>query len=93
MPIYHEVFAGNTAEAPTLEPTLKKVMARYPHIRRLVVVAASGLLSLDNIEAHSKLRLSDDQALEFILLLRPHEVSTGGIFDPWVLKEAHHPLG
>ena len=28
-----------------------------------------------------------------VLLLRPYEVSTGGIFDPWVLKEAHHPLG
>ena len=73
MPIYHEVFAGNTAEAPTLEPTLKKVMARYPHIRRLVVVADRGLLSLDNIEALSKLRLvgetngSAAQALEFIL--------------------------
>jgi hypothetical protein len=67
MPIYHEVFAGNTAEAPTLEPTLKKVMARYPHIRRLVVVADRGLLSLDNIEALSKMRLSGDQALEFIL--------------------------
>ncbi|MEY2952132.1 MAG: hypothetical protein RLZZ401_219, partial [Pseudomonadota bacterium] len=39
MPIYHEVFDGNTAEAPTLEPTLKKVLERYPHIRRLVVVA------------------------------------------------------
>lgn len=67
MPIYHEVFAGNTAEAPTLEPTLKKVMARYPHIRRLVVVADRGLLSLDNIETLSALRLSGDQALEFIL--------------------------
>ena len=79
MPIYHEVFAGNTAEAPTLEPTLKKVMARYAHIRRLVVVADRGLLSLDNIEALSKLRLSGhtdhadqrgepaDRALEFIL--------------------------
>lgn len=81
MPIDHEVFAGNMAEAPTLEPTLKKVMARYPHIRRLVVVADRGLLSLDNIEALSKLRVgftsgeagvsgaSDKvaQALEFIL--------------------------
>lgn len=82
MPIYHEVFAGNTAEAPTLEPTLHKVMKRYPHIRRLVVVADRGLLSLDNIEALSKLRLpqevgdrvgdragdqSGDRALEFIL--------------------------
>jgi transposase len=67
MPIYHEVFDGNTAEAPTLEPTLKKVLARYPHIRRLVVVADRGLLSLDNIEALSALRLSGKRALEFIL--------------------------
>ena len=67
MPIYHEVFDGNTAEAPTLEPTLKKVLARYPHIRRLVVVADRGLLSLDNIEALSKLRVGGDRPLEFIL--------------------------
>lgn len=67
MPIYHEVFDGNTAEAPTLEPTLKKVLARYPHIRRLVVVADRGLLSLDNIEALAKLRVCGDGPLEFIL--------------------------
>jgi len=67
MPIYHEVFDGNTAEAPTLEPTLKKVLARYPHIKRLVVVADRGLLSLDNIEALAQLRLAEDRALEFIL--------------------------
>jgi len=78
MPIFHEVFDGNTAEAPTLEPTLKKVLARYPHIRRLVVVADRGLLSVDNIEALSKLHVTGDVAggvagnamqrpLEFIL--------------------------
>ena len=67
MPIYHEVFDGNTAEAPTLEPTLKKVLARYPHIKRLVVVADRGLLSLDNIEALAKLHVGRDRALEFIL--------------------------
>jgi transposase len=67
MPIFHEVFDGNTAEAPTLEPTLKKVLARYPHIRRLVVVADRGLLSLDNIEALAKLHVTDQRALEFIL--------------------------
>jgi transposase len=67
MPIYHEVFDGNTAEAPTLEPTLKKVLARYPHIRRLIVVADRGLLSLDNIEALTKLHVAGDRALEFIL--------------------------
>jgi len=71
MPIYHEVFDGNAAEAPTLQPTLKKVLARFPHIRRLVVVADRGLLSLDNIEALTKLHVGGDAAsqrpLEFIL--------------------------
>lgn len=67
MPIFHEVFDGNAAEAPTLEPTLKKVLARYPHIRRLVVVADRGLLSLDNIEALTKLQVAGDRPLEFIL--------------------------
>jgi hypothetical protein len=67
MPIFHEVFAGNTAEAPTLEPTLKKVLARFPHIRRLVVVADRGLLSLDNIQALTKLHVAGQRPLEFIL--------------------------
>ena len=67
MPIFHEVFDGNTAEAPTLEPTLQKVLRRYPHIRRLVVVADRGLLSLDNIEALSTLHVAGDRPLEFIL--------------------------
>jgi transposase len=67
MPIYHEVFAGNTSEAPTLEPTLRKVLARFPHIRRLIVVADRGLLSLDNIEELSKIEVTSGQPLEFIL--------------------------
>jgi transposase len=67
MPIYHEVFAGNTSEAPTLEPTLRKVLARFPHIRRLIVVADRGLLSLDNVEALSQIEVTPGQALEFIL--------------------------
>ena len=67
MPLYHEVFDGNTAEAPTLEPTLRKVLARYAHIRRLVVVADRGLLSLDNIEALAKLHVAGERPLEFIL--------------------------
>jgi hypothetical protein len=49
MPIYHEVFDGNTSKAPTLLPTVRKVLARYPHIRRLVMVADRGLLSVDNL--------------------------------------------
>lgn len=38
LPIYHEVFTGNAAETHTLVPTIKKVLARYP-IRRVVLLA------------------------------------------------------
>lgn len=65
LPIHHEVFAGNVAETQTLLPTIEKVLARYP-IRRVVLVADRGLLSLDNIEALSALRVGE-QPLEFIL--------------------------
>jgi transposase len=70
MPIYHEVFAGNTSEAPTLQPTLRKVLERFPQIRRLIVVADRGLLSLDNIEELSQIEVGgqkNGQPLEFIL--------------------------
>ena len=79
LPIYHEVFDGNTAEAKTLLPIIKKVMDRFPHLRRLVLVADRGLLSLDNLEALQAIQLGADQraskglaalpgqALEFII--------------------------
>lgn len=67
LPIYHEVFDGNTAEAKTLLPILKKVMERFPNLRRLILVADRGLLSLDNLEELRKLTLPSGQALEFIL--------------------------
>ena len=69
LPIYHEVFDGNQAEGPTLLPTLRKVLQRFPHIRRLIVVAYRGLLSLHNLEQLGKISLpnSSAQALEFIL--------------------------
>ncbi|MFM7569736.1 MAG: IS1634 family transposase [Betaproteobacteria bacterium] len=67
LPIHHEVFAGNAAESPTLMPTLKTVLGRFPHVRRLVVVADRGLLSVDNIEQLSALTMPDGQSIEFIL--------------------------
>ena len=84
LPIYHEVFDGNTAETKTLLPILKKVMDRFPHLRRLILVADRGLLSLDNLEALQAIRLRPDkgqeaskgQALEFIIAVpgrRYHE--------------------
>nr|WP_269766255.1 IS1634 family transposase [Burkholderia ubonensis] len=65
LPIYHKVFAGNAAETRTLVPTIKKVLARYP-IRRVVLVADRGLLSLDNLEAIEAIQVND-RPLEFIL--------------------------
>ena len=73
LPIYHEVFDGNQSEAATLLPTIRKVLARYPHIRKLIIVADRGLLSLDNLEEPEELlalKLDEGQSLEFILALR-----------------------
>jgi transposase len=67
LPIYHEVFDGNQAEAPTLIATVQKVLARYAHIKRLIMVADRGLLSLDNLEELGAITLPSGQALEFIL--------------------------
>jgi transposase len=67
MPIYHEVFDGNTAEAPTMLPTVRKVLARYPHIRRMVIVADRGLLSVDNLAELTRITLPNAQPLEFVL--------------------------
>jgi transposase len=67
LPIYHEVFDGNQAESLTLLPTVQKVLARFAHIQRLIVVADRGLLSLDNMDELGKIRLPNARALEFIL--------------------------
>lgn len=67
LPIYHEVFTGNTAEAPTLLPTLKTVLERFPSIRRVVLVADRGLLSLDNLDALAEIRLESGEPLEYVL--------------------------
>ena len=67
LPIYHEVFDGNQSESPTLLTTLKKVLARFAQIKRLIVVADRGLLSLDNVDELRKVMLPSGQALEFIL--------------------------
>lgn len=67
LPIYHPVFAGNAAESPTLLPTLKKVLERFPSIRWVVLVADQGLLSLDNLDALAEICLDSGVALEFVL--------------------------
>jgi hypothetical protein len=67
LPTNHEVFDGNASEGATLKPTLKRVLQRYPHVRRLVVVADRGLLPLDKLQMLSELKSPGERALEFIL--------------------------
>ena len=50
LPIAHEVHPGNTAEAKTLLPMITSLLARYP-LKRVVLVADRGLLSVANLDA------------------------------------------
>ena len=49
LPIAHAVHAGNTAEGPTLLPTIRALLKRWP-LKRVVLVADRGLLSLNNLQ-------------------------------------------
>ena len=46
---------------------MQKVLARFPSLNRVVLVADRGLLSLDNLEALRAAQVRDGQPLEFIL--------------------------
>ena len=66
LPLYHEVFGGNTAEVTTLKPTLEKIVKRFP-IKRVIAVADRGLLSTDNLADLQTIALPGGGKLEFIL--------------------------
>ena len=66
LPIAHEVFPGNAAEVPTLLPFLARLLKRYP-LRRVVLVADRGLLSLDNLADLEASKSPPGMTLEYIL--------------------------
>ena len=66
LPLYHEVFDGNTAEVHTLKPTLEKIVKRFP-VKRVIAVADRGLLSSDNLADLQTITLPGGGKLEFIL--------------------------
>jgi transposase len=71
LPIAHEVHPGNTAEAKTLLPMIRGLLARYP-LKRVVLIADRGLLSTANIDELNKLQAQlkkdgRDVAVEYIL--------------------------
>jgi hypothetical protein len=71
LPIAHEVHPGNTAEAKTLLPMMRSLLERWP-LKRVVLVAERGLLSLNNLQELAELQAQLDAAgrgvrLEYVL--------------------------
>lgn len=66
VPLYHEVFDGNTAEVTTLKSVIEKIVKRFP-VKRVIAVADRGLLSTDNLADLQAIKLPGGGALEFIL--------------------------
>lgn len=66
LPLYHEIFDGNTGEVGTLKPIIDKIVQRYP-VKRIIAVADRGLLSIDNLADLQAMKLPSGQPLEFIL--------------------------
>jgi len=66
LPLYHEVFDGNTAEVTTLKPTIEKLVSRFA-VKGMIVVADRGLLSQDNLAELQAITLPCGTPLEFIL--------------------------
>lgn len=66
LPIAHCVWEGNTGETTTLQPVIHEVLAQFP-VKRVVLVADRGLLSLDNLERFRSLKVRRGQPLEFVL--------------------------
>lgn len=66
LPIAHRVWEGNTGETSTLQPVIQEVLAQFP-VKRVVLVADRGLLSLDNLQQLQALKVKGGQPLEFVL--------------------------
>ena len=66
LPLYHEVFDGNTAEVTTLKGVIQRIVKQFP-IKRVIAVADRGLLSTDNLADLQTIALPGGGVLEFIL--------------------------
>jgi transposase len=68
LPIAHRVWEGNTGEASTLKPVVEEVLEHFA-VKRIVLVADRGLLSLDNLAQLQQMKVGGKtgRPLEFIL--------------------------
>ncbi len=67
LPLAHEVFEGNVYEAATLEGMVQRLLARFPTLTRIVLVADRGLLNLENLHTLETLHTPPGTTLEYIL--------------------------
>lgn len=81
MPLDFEMFPGNVSEASTLLPMLQRCLARFP-IKRVVLVADRGMLSLEQIEQLQALKLPKGVSLSWILAVPARRY--GEFMDPVV---------
>ncbi len=66
LPIHHEVFVGNVAETGTVRGIVERLLKRFA-LRRLIIVADRGMLSLANLDVLEGLRLANGRAVEYIV--------------------------
>ena len=93
MPLDFEVFPGNIGEVTTLLPMIQRCLARYA-VRRVVLVADRGMLSLDQIQGLEALKLPKGVDLSWIIAVPARRY--GDFMDPVValqgtLKRASAP--
>jgi transposase len=91
LPVTHEVFEGNVAEAGTVRGIVQRLCARFP-IRRLILVADRGMLSLDTLEVLEAMRRADGHPVEYLVAVpaRRYTQLTAGLqtLHPQLVKTA-----
>jgi hypothetical protein len=81
MPLDFEVFPGDVGEVSTLLPMIQRSLARYA-VKRVVLVADRGMLSLDQIAALEALKLPKGVELSWIIAVPARRY--GDFMDPVV---------
>lgn len=77
LPIAHEVFEGNVAETTTLAPMIERLLERF-QLKRVVIVADRGLLSIDNIGLLETLGREQGLQVDYILAVPARRYSDFG---------------
>jgi transposase len=94
LPIAHEVHPGNIAEAKTLLPMIKSLLARYP-LKRVVLVADRGLLSVNNLDELTQLQATlagQGRAVSLEYILAVPAARYGEFADELRTLAANHPV-